>query len=155
MPPDLLWAIIAPMDLQGLLEQIEHDSQLARCITHWQHLPARPAQYAECPSGIDRRLMEALRQRGIERLYTHQASAVSAALRGQNVVVVGSWPIAFGDFGVSMPSAPIVVSVEDNGLLEWQIFFTHEGDLAEGDVADDADDMSDVEASEQTEDSAS
>ena len=76
------------MDLQGLLEQIEHDSQLARCITHWQHLPARPAQYAECPSGIDRRLVEALRQRGIERLYTHQASAASAALRGQNVVVV-------------------------------------------------------------------
>jgi DEAD/DEAH box helicase domain-containing protein len=76
------------MDLEGILDAIEHDPQLARRITRWQHLPARRARYAGYPAGIDPHLVEALRQRGIERLYAHQAMAVSAALRGENVVVV-------------------------------------------------------------------
>ncbi len=76
------------MSLEVLLNQIEQDTQLARCITHWQRLPARPPQYGDYPAGIDGHLVEALRQRGIERLFTHQAAAVEAALRGENVVVV-------------------------------------------------------------------
>ena len=88
LPPDLPWVIIAAMELQALLEQIEHDSQFRRHITHWRHLPARPAQYAEYPHEIDRRLVEALRQRGIEHLYTHQAAAIDVAQRGKHVVVV-------------------------------------------------------------------
>jgi polyisoprenoid-binding protein YceI len=39
------------------------------------------------------------------------------------VVVVGSVDIAFADWGVSVPSSPAVVSVEDNGPLEMQLFF--------------------------------
>jgi DEAD/DEAH box helicase domain-containing protein len=76
------------MSLEDVLHQIEHDGALARRITHWQHLPARPARYASFPDGIDARLLEALAEVGIERLYTHQALAVGAALRGENVVVV-------------------------------------------------------------------
>jgi DEAD/DEAH box helicase domain-containing protein len=76
------------MDLHALLKQIEHDSQFRQHITHWRHLPARPAKYADYPSGIDGRLVEALRQRGIERLYTHQVAAIEAAQRGDHVVVV-------------------------------------------------------------------
>ena len=76
------------MSLEALLDQIERDSQLARRITHWRHLPARPPHYAHYPSNIDRRLTDALRQRGIGRPYTHQAAAVEAALCGENVVVV-------------------------------------------------------------------
>jgi len=76
------------MSLEALLGQIEQDAQLSRCITHWQRLPPRPPHYAPYPPGIDPRLAEALRRRGIERPYTHQATAVEAALRGENVVVV-------------------------------------------------------------------
>jgi DEAD/DEAH box helicase domain-containing protein len=76
------------MSLEALLDQIEHDSQFARRITHWQHLPPRPPHYARYPSSIDRRLAETLRQHGIESPYTHQAAAVEATLRGENVVVV-------------------------------------------------------------------
>jgi hypothetical protein len=36
---------------------------------------------------------------------------------------VGSTRVTFSNFGVSMPSAPIVVSVEDTGILELQLFF--------------------------------
>ncbi len=73
---------------------------------------------------------------------------LEAGRGGESVIVVGSWPIEFGDFGVSMPSAPIVVSVEDNGLLEWQIYFTHEGDVAADDTAD-ADMTEEGESSEE------
>jgi polyisoprenoid-binding protein YceI len=38
------------------------------------------------------------------------------------VVVVGSVDITFADYGVSVPSSPIVVSAEDTGTLELQLF---------------------------------
>ncbi len=88
MPEVPLWAIIAAMSLEQVLGQIESDRQLARRITHWRRLPARPARYAATPAGLDPDLVDALRRRGIERLYTHQSRAVEAALRGENVVVV-------------------------------------------------------------------
>ena len=37
--------------------------------------------------------------------------------------VVGSLDIVFADYGVSVPSAPIVVSAEDQGVVEFQLFF--------------------------------
>lgn len=40
------------------------------------------------PQGLDSRIGEALHQRGIDTLYSHQAEAIAAALRGENVVVV-------------------------------------------------------------------
>ena len=43
---------------------------------------------------------------------------------GESVAVVGSLPIDFTSFGIEMPLAPIVVSVENEGSLEWQLFFT-------------------------------
>jgi polyisoprenoid-binding protein YceI len=46
---------------------------------------------------------------------------------GDVVVVVGTLPLDFTSFGVTMPTAPVVVSVEDHGDLEWQLFFSREG----------------------------
>lgn len=40
------------------------------------------------------------------------------------VVVVGSVEVVFADYGVSVPDAPIVVSAEDHGIIELQLFFT-------------------------------
>ena len=39
------------------------------------------------------------------------------------VVVVGSVDVVFADYGVSVPDAPIVVSAEDHGVIELQLFF--------------------------------
>jgi polyisoprenoid-binding protein YceI len=47
---------------------------------------------------------------------------LQAQLVGDTVAVVGSLDVVFSDFGVDMPSAPIVVSVEDQGTLEIQLF---------------------------------
>ena len=76
------------MSLEQVLQEIERDRQMAKRITHWRHLAPRAAYYADFPEGIAPRLVEALRQQGVERLYSHQAKAVEAVLRGENVVVV-------------------------------------------------------------------
>ena len=47
---------------------------------------------------------------------------------GDVVVVVGALPVDFTSFGVTMPTAPIVVSVEDAGDLEWQLFLARTTD---------------------------
>jgi polyisoprenoid-binding protein YceI len=62
---------------------------------------------------------------------------LEAGRGGENVVVIGTWPIVFDDFGIDLPSAPIVVSIEEDGLLEWQIFFTNAGDMADEEMAGD------------------
>ncbi len=48
---------------------------------------------------------------------------LEAQLTGDTIVVVGSLDVAFSDFGVSAPTAPIVLSVDDHGQMELQLFF--------------------------------
>ena len=48
---------------------------------------------------------------------------MQAQVVGDVVVVVGELPVDFTAFGITMPRAPVVVSVEDEGSLEWQLFF--------------------------------
>jgi hypothetical protein len=49
---------------------------------------------------------------------------LEAQFVGDNVVVVGSLDIVFADYGVSVPSAPVVLSAEDQGVLELQLYFS-------------------------------
>ena len=49
---------------------------------------------------------------------------LQAQLVGDRIVAVGSSDVVFSDFGVTAPSAPIVVSVEDHGIMEFQLIFT-------------------------------
>lgn len=49
---------------------------------------------------------------------------VQARLERGVVTVVGSLPILFSDYGMSPPRAMIVLSVEDNGTMEFQLQFT-------------------------------
>ena len=49
---------------------------------------------------------------------------IEARLVEGTIVVVGSFEIAFADYGVTVPSAPIVVSVADTGTVEFQLLFT-------------------------------
>ena len=48
---------------------------------------------------------------------------LQAQLVGDTIAVVGSLPVTFTDYGITMPTAPIVVSVEDAGHIEFQLFF--------------------------------
>ncbi|MDG2111447.1 MAG: YceI family protein [Actinomycetota bacterium] len=49
---------------------------------------------------------------------------IDAQLVGDIVAVVGSTEVVFADFGVEVPTAPIVVSAEDHGIIEFQLLFT-------------------------------
>jgi polyisoprenoid-binding protein YceI len=46
---------------------------------------------------------------------------LEAQLVDDLIVVVGSTEIVFADYDVSVPSAPVVLSVEDRGTLEIQL----------------------------------
>ncbi|HSK23259.1 MAG TPA: YceI family protein [Egicoccus sp.] len=49
---------------------------------------------------------------------------LDAAVSDGVLVVTGSFPIVFADHDVTPPSAPVVVSVDDNGIVELQLFLS-------------------------------
>ena len=51
-------------------------------------LPAREGRYAPFPTDLPPQLADALRARGLSRLYSHQADAWEATRRGEDIVVV-------------------------------------------------------------------
>ena len=77
-----------PRGLRVILEQLRHDRRFRDNMTAWKVLPAREAVLAPFPEWLDSRLVNALRQRGIEQLYSHQAESLELARQGKNLVVV-------------------------------------------------------------------
>ena len=57
-------------------------------LTAVRRYPAREAQWAEFPDWVTPDLRAAYRAKGIQQLYTHQASAAEAVHAGKNVVIV-------------------------------------------------------------------
>jgi polyisoprenoid-binding protein YceI len=49
---------------------------------------------------------------------------VEARLADGVVTVVGSYPIAFGDYGMTAPESMRVLSIDENGTMEFQLQFT-------------------------------
>ncbi len=75
------------MNLSQLLDQLHADSHFMNNVTRWEVLPAREAKFAAFPAAVHPRLVSVLKQRGIERLYSHQAEAVELVAAGQSVVI--------------------------------------------------------------------
>jgi len=75
------------MSIETLVTALRADGNFIRNVTAWRTLPAKEANTTGWPEGLDPRLAEAGRKLGITALYTHQARAVEAALRGENVVL--------------------------------------------------------------------
>jgi DEAD/DEAH box helicase domain-containing protein len=59
-----------------------------RVITALHRIPPAAASYAAFPDAVDARLVQALKKKGIEQLYTHQAEAMTHALAGRHAVIV-------------------------------------------------------------------
>ena len=76
------------MALIPFLLQLQDDTSLLARITAWKRLPARQAQFAPWPQGLDPRLPMALQANGIQQLYLHQARATELALAGHHVLIV-------------------------------------------------------------------
>ncbi len=76
------------MNIDQLLDVLRKDSSFMQCVTHWHTDPVRSARYAPWPDCVDPALPPMLQSRGIAHLYTHQAQAIEAAARGEDIVVV-------------------------------------------------------------------
>jgi DEAD/DEAH box helicase domain-containing protein len=70
------------------LHRLRLDRAFMDNVAAWERLPARPARYAPWPEALDPSLVSTLKSLGIPQLYTHQAAAIAAVLRGENVAVV-------------------------------------------------------------------
>jgi DEAD/DEAH box helicase domain-containing protein len=76
------------MNLEQMLDYFKASEKITRNVTSWVELPARDAVFSEFPDFIDDRIRTALERRGVRKLYSHQASAISAINDGNSVVVV-------------------------------------------------------------------
>jgi hypothetical protein len=47
---------------------------------------------------------------------------LQAQLKGNTIVIVGSLDITFADYGVNVPRARVVVSADNHGPIELQLF---------------------------------
>ncbi len=75
--------------LEGVLARFQHSMEEdGSPIRALRHQPAQPGRFEEFPESVSESLRDALRKRGIDRLYSHQAEAVAHALAGRHVVVV-------------------------------------------------------------------
>lgn len=76
------------MNLDQILDFIKTDRQLSKSVEHWKTIPPKAPIYADYPANIDLRIVKTLRERGIDQLYSHQASAIDAIAQDKDVVVV-------------------------------------------------------------------
>ena len=76
------------MPLRELLDELLTSLETGPLITAFRHFDARPAVFAPVPSSLDPRIVEALKSRGVQQLYSHQARAVEVVAKGEHLVVV-------------------------------------------------------------------
>ncbi|HME94380.1 MAG TPA: DEAD/DEAH box helicase [Methylomirabilota bacterium] len=76
------------MQIRELLDELLTSLETGPLITAVRHFESRPAVFAPFPSSLDPRIVEALKARGIEQLYSHQARAFETAAKGEHLVVV-------------------------------------------------------------------
>lgn len=74
--------------MEELLDVIRATPEIMVNVTEWRTIPAREADYADFPGALRPELRAALEEKGIRRLYTHQASAFQLIASGRNVVTV-------------------------------------------------------------------
>ncbi len=76
------------MDFDRFIAHIRSDYGYAGQVVHVETRPLQDAQFAGDDCALHPAISDALKQQGIDRLYTHQADALSALRRGEGVVVV-------------------------------------------------------------------
>jgi len=73
--------------LGGLLTKWRCDPTFSRCLMLDEATEPQPAAHAPIPSDLSPAVVDALKLRGVERLYTHQAEAFRLAKAGKDVVI--------------------------------------------------------------------
>jgi DEAD/DEAH box helicase domain-containing protein len=76
------------MQIRELLDELLTSLETGPLITAVRHFDAKPPVFAPFPSSLDPRIVEALKARGVEQLYSHQAKAFDTVAKGEHLVVV-------------------------------------------------------------------
>ncbi|MCL2139931.1 MAG: DEAD/DEAH box helicase, partial [Treponema sp.] len=76
------------MSVRENLELLLENSEFSQNIVVNRLLPAADGVYVPFPEDIDSRIARALKKKGIDRLYTHQAEVWELVREGKNAVVV-------------------------------------------------------------------
>lgn len=75
------------MDVKAFLDYLKDQPYYQGQLVHVARLPARRARYGKLEQGLPESLVQSLAANGTRRLYRHQAQAINAVRRGENVVV--------------------------------------------------------------------
>ena len=78
----------AGIEVRDAVERLAAQYPAGEVITCIKQIPAREAQFAPTPEWVRPELAAVYRAKGVEELYTHQASAAERIHAGKNVVVV-------------------------------------------------------------------
>ncbi len=76
------------MDIEKTLLAIQSHKKYNGQIAYRRHLPGQEASYADPKEPLPAAIKAYLAKEGITRLYAHQAAALDAVRRGENIVVV-------------------------------------------------------------------
>jgi DEAD/DEAH box helicase domain-containing protein len=76
------------MNLEQVIEFLQRSPEFQGQVTHWEKIPAKEASFGLFPERLDPRLLDGLKSRGIQKLYTHQSEAIDRILEGKNVTIV-------------------------------------------------------------------
>jgi len=76
------------MNLEQLIDYLFRDEEFNKHLTEWLVFDSQPARTVPFPDDLHPKLQEALQQKKISALYTHQLQAYLQAKAGKNVVVV-------------------------------------------------------------------
>lgn len=76
------------MDVSRFIDRVRVDDFYSDQVAHTHTIPVRRARYADLERPLPAPLAAALRESGIERLYTHQAEAIERLRAGKDTVVV-------------------------------------------------------------------
>lgn len=100
------------MQVNQFLQQLKTRRFYENQVAHVQRIPARRAWYADLERPLPRQLTRALEAAGIGQFYVHQAEAINAIRRGEDVVV--ATPTASGK--TLIYNVPVV----ERCMLNWR-----------------------------------
>ncbi|SFA99057.1 MULTISPECIES: DEAD/DEAH box helicase [unclassified Bacillus (in: firmicutes)] len=97
-------------NLQEVLDQLRTDEGFNENVVSWKTIDEKPAVTMPFPASLNPLLREALEQRNVNRLYTHQLTAYEAAMNKESFVAVT--PTASGK--TLCYNLPVLQTVIDN-----------------------------------------
>jgi polyisoprenoid-binding protein YceI len=84
-----------------------------------------PVDFGALPADGEEITVDAIGDLTIHGVTRSETIALTAQLQGDVIVVFGQLgPILLADYDISEPRAAVVLSVEDNAIMELQLFFS-------------------------------